>query len=329
MSGLAAACVAATAASATEDTFPSESTRVEILKWLAGASDLAPESVLIVTDDLLVAITARADGRGADRSTRLTLREEVISRDAATALGGRSIQLELDLDCTNHRVIVGARRIYEHPNLQGSVRITRSDNAWVATPADTVIDEVARAACSPQAPAPLIAAQAVANASPPVLDTAPAGASTAQPQPASLPASLPAPAPSPPPAPELRTVSADPPAVLHNPSESSGAPARGPAPRSEPAPRSAPAASAQRPAEYAVQIAAVDNADLAHDVWQTLKARLPDLIGPRTFAVEPVSTRGRTEYRALLLGFASASEATALCKTLRSRSVDCVLRQMK
>jgi hypothetical protein len=65
------------------------------------------------------------------------------------------------------------------------------------------------------------------------------------------------------------------------------------------------------------------------DSWQSLKARLPDLVAPRAFAVEPVSDKGRTVYRALLLGFTSPDEAAALCKVLRGQSVDCTLRQLK
>jgi len=79
----------------------------------------------------------------------------------------------------------------------------------------------------------------------------------------------------------------------------------------------------------AVQIAAVASADLARDSWQSLKAKLPSLVGPRTFAVEPVEAKGRTLYRALLLGFASPDEAASLCKELRSQSVDCILRQLR
>ncbi len=277
---------------------------------------------MIVTDDLLVAITARADGQGAEpgRSTRLTLREEVIDPEPRHDPGrpGRS-ELTLDLDCSGHRLIVGARRIYDRPNLQGSVRITRSENVWVQTPADTVIDEVARAACSPQPPAPLTEIQPVAASSRQASDTAAERAAAAQAQPAAPPA----------PAPELRKVSADPPAALHNPSPGGGgqnADPRTPGPSRR---LSAPLGGAALPAQFAVQIAAVANADLARDAWQSLKARLPDLIGPRTFAVEPVSGQGRTQYRALLLGFSSSNEAMTLCKTLRSRSADCVLRQMK
>jgi hypothetical protein len=349
---------AGSAAAAVEDTFPREATRAEILRWLAGNSDLNPDSVVTMTDELVVAVTSRQDGRGVGRSTRLTLREEVINPDAAAAWGGRSIELDLDLDCPRHRVILGARRVYARPNLQGAVRITRPDNAWADVPGDTVIGDVERVACSSRptqfaiAPPASDPATAAAPAAPAPASPAPQGqtAEAAQapapspqvpdPPPAAAPqiaAAEPAPAPQAgasatvaarpasgvavvKAAPELQKAAA--PAVTHNPFVDTVAPARGPAPRTAAAPP-------QRLADYAVQIAAAVSADLARDSWLSLKARLPDLIGPRTFAVEPVSANGRTLYRALLLGFATPREAADLCKTLRSQSIDCILREMK
>lgn len=419
--GLAAACVAGSALAAVEDTFPREPTRAAILRWLAGNSNLDPEAVVTMTDELVVAITAREDGRGVGRSTRLSLREEIINPDAAAAWGGRSIQLDLDLDCTRRRVILGARRIYSRPNLQGSVRITRSDNAWAEVPPDTVIEDVARVACSPkpthlaEAP-PAAAAEAPAAATPPAaapspappetpptaappvqlataeppsatgappLDTAtapppaptpeaPAPAVARAPAPVQVVAADPAPPPSPPAAdtaaaapepgrsvqfgaaepppapaaqpaettvtmatpsgagivvvpagsaPELQGSAADQSVMVHNPFAAEE-------PAQQAVAAGAPAAP-PRQADVAVQIAAVASADLARDSWQALRAKLPELIGPRTFAVEPVTANGRTLYRALLLGFSTPNEAAALCKTLRSQSIDCILRQMK
>jgi hypothetical protein len=390
--GLSAACFAGTAFARPEDTFPQAPTRAEILRWLTGNSDLNPEAVITMTDELVVAITDRQDGRGVGRSTRLTLREEVINPDAAAAWGGRSIQLDLDLDCARHRVILGARRIYARPNLQGSARITRADNAWSEVPPDTVIDDVARSACAPQQPGQLAATQ-------------PAPAKTPAAAPVQLAAAAPAPAPAPPPEPPAaappafdappppapaRLAAADPPSgkvVAFDPPAAPVAPAAPnattvtlaapsatsvavitPAPVSSPQPEPdqavvvrnpfavaeaegparAPAAQGEasdlirtparptpaavlpaRPPEVAVQIAAVASADLARDSWQSLKAKLPSLVGPRTFAVEPVEAKGRTLYRALLLGFASPDEAASLCKELRSQSVDCILRQLR
>jgi len=410
-----------------EDTFPQAPTRADILRWLAANSDISPESVVDMTDDVVVAITARQDGRGAGRAIRMTLREEVINPDAAAAWGGRSIQLDLDLDCSRHRVILGARRIYARPNLQGSARITRPDNAWAEVPSDTVIDDVAKIACkSPgqlaeaqpmpaeseaatvpaataappvqaaakeapelaKAPAPPPAAAApeaapvqLAAAEPPgprlVLFDPPSdpvpkaaeprpgqqAAARAPEAPVQLAAADPPPSPKvvhlDPPAepqaaaavtlaapsgsavvvapnepaspPEAQGAAADQPAVVHNPFVV--ADTRGPAGKAaggntpvSTAPSQAPA---PRPPEFAVQIAAVASADLARDSWVSLKAKLPTLVAPRTFAVEPVEAKGRTLYRALLLGFASPDEAADLCKALRNRSVDCILRRMK
>jgi hypothetical protein len=259
---LGAACIAGTAAAMPEDTFPQGRTRADILGWLAGNSDLKPDSVVAMTDELVVAVAARQDGRGVAGSTRLTLREEVIDPAAAAVWGGRSIQLDLDLDCSRRRILLGVRRVYARPNLQGSALITRSDTAWTEAPHDTVIEDVARFACGAQTPAQLAAAQ---------------------------------------PAPSVHASAAEPPA----------------------------AAPAARLPDFAVEIASVASADLARDRWRALKARVPDLVGSRTFAVEPVSANGRTQFRALLLGFSSRDEAAALCKALRDQSLECVLREMR
>ena len=131
---LISACLGAATAAWAEDSFPKTATRADILHWLASNSDLNANSVIAMTDEVVVAITDRQNGRGLDGSTRLTLREEVINADAAATWGGRSVQLDLDLDCSRRRVVLGVRRIYASPNLQGSVVLTRSDTVIPRTP---------------------------------------------------------------------------------------------------------------------------------------------------------------------------------------------------
>ena len=376
--GLGLASLAATPAAAVEDTFPREATRAEILRWLAGNSDLMPDTVVTMTDELVVAITAREDGRGVGRSTRLGLREEVINPDAAAAWGGRSIQLDLDLDCERHRVILGSRRIYARPNLQGGVRITRSDNAWAEVPADTVIDDVARAACaspgeiaSANAAQPVEVASAESTAAPapapkasPPAATAPVHVRPPQTADAKALAKAQAKAKAVPPAQSVQVAAAAPPstsmtvvgaepaapaedapelkkapaegAMVHNPYLDRTAGSQDPPAKSPAALPAMPASllvlapgAAQKPADYAVQIAAAATPALAHNAWQALKAKLPKLVGARTFAVEPVMSNGHTLYRALVQGFASRDEAAEACKTLRGQSIDCILRQLK
>jgi hypothetical protein len=368
-----------TTAAKAEDSFPPTAARADILHWLASNSDLNANSVVAMTDEGVVAIADRQDGRGLDGSARLTLREEVINADAAATWGGRSVQLDLDLDCLRHRVMLGVRRVYAQPNLQGSAVVSRSDTTWTEAPPGTVIEEVVRAVCSPQPPAQLAVAQPepaappvqAAAAEPPPAEEKPPADTAAPPSPAPVrtaaaePAAPPpeqAPAPdtppgAPAPAGPVEVAAADPPAapatasaapidrsvMVHNPfvapvAQTSGAQTSGaqtssakPAgPTARPAARAATAAvPAPRLPDFAVQIDTVASANLAMDSWQSLKARLPDLVAPHTFAVEPVSDKGRTLYRALLLGFASPDEAADLCKALRARSVDCTLRQMR
>lgn len=353
---LVSACLGAATTAMAEDSFPQTLARADVLRWLAGNSDVNANTVVAMTDELVVAITDRRDRGGVGGSARLTLREEVINPDAAATWGGRSIQLDLDLDCPRHRVMLGVRRIYAKSNLQGSVRLTRSDTAWAQAPPDTVIDEVVRAVCARQPIEQIAATQAeppvqtAAVEPPPAANAphadgdapvppAPVRTAAADPAPASEPAPpTPAAAPvaAPPPRP-VEVAAADPPStpaapadqsvVVHNPFAEPAARSSGPS--AKPSARTAVAAAPPRPAEFAVQIATVASADLAMDSWQSLKTRLPDLVAPRTFAVEPVSDKGRTLYRALLLGFSSPDEAAALCKALRGQAVDCTLRQLR
>jgi hypothetical protein len=330
---LGAACIAGPAAAMPEDTFPQGRTRADVLSWLAGNSDLNPDSVVSMTDELVAAVAVRQDGRGVGGSTRLTLREEVINPDAAAAWGGRSMQLDLDLDCSRRRVMLGVRRVYARPNLQGSVRITRSDTAWTEAPHDTVIDDVARFACAPQPPTQLAAAQPARPAESMSLAGATAATTVTIAIPSATSVAVVATGDVTPPASprEAQKAPADQSVVMHNPF--AAAEARGPAlkpPQANPAARPVQeAATPTRPPEFAVQIAAAASADLARDSWRALKAKVPDLVGPRTFAVEPVSAKGRTVFRALLLGFNSREEAAALCDALRGQAMDCVLREMR
>ncbi len=362
-------CLAAASNAKAEDSFPQTAIRADVLRWLANNSDVNASTVIAMTDEVVVAITDRQEGRGLDGSTRLALREEVINPDAVATWGGRSIQVDLDLDCSRHRVMLGVRRIYARPNLQGSVRLTRSDTTWTDAPPDTVINDIVQGVCAPQQPAPFAVAQA-ASPSPPVQSPAvePSTAANAPPADASAPSppmpvqtaeadTAPAPALSAPdtapvaaqPPRPVDVAAADPPTLSGTASDASRASGTAPAASADPSlmvhnpfagkavktagatakPAARPAAPPARPTEVAVQIATVASADLAMDSWQSLKTRFPGLVGPRTFAVEPVPDKGRTLYRGLLLGFASTDEAAALCKTLRGQSVDCALRQMR
>ncbi len=76
---------------------------------------------------------------------------------------------------------------------------------------------------------------------------------------------------------------------------------------------------------YAVQLAALTSMAKANQAWQTLVARVPDILGSEKPVVVSGMVRGETFYRLRLAGFASASAAAKFCARLKSRGVTCYI----
>ncbi|MDD2878588.1 MAG: SPOR domain-containing protein [Acidiphilium sp.] len=100
----------------------------------------------------------------------------------------------------------------------------------------------------------------------------------------------------------------------------------------EPAPASAAAlppttapAQTTTSGPYAVQLAALTSMAKASEAWQTLVARVPDILGTQKPVVVPGVVRGETFYRLRLDGFASAKAAGDFCARLKSRGVTCYI----
>lgn len=104
-----------------------------------------------------------------------------------------------------------------------------------------------------------------------------------------------------------------------------------PPPIAPPTPSAASAAPAPAPIQtsgsgpYAVQLAALTSMAKASQAWQTLVARVPDILGGEKPVVVPGKVRGETFYRLRLAGFASASAAATFCARLKSRGVTCYM----
>lgn len=74
---------------------------------------------------------------------------------------------------------------------------------------------------------------------------------------------------------------------------------------------------------FAIQLAALTSMPKANEAWQTLLARVPDLLAGRKPVVVPGQVKGRTYYRLRLGGFTSAAAADDFCARLKSRHVSC------
>ncbi|MHB1303653.1 MAG: SPOR domain-containing protein [Acidiphilium sp.] len=97
-----------------------------------------------------------------------------------------------------------------------------------------------------------------------------------------------------------------------------------PAPASIMPPTSAPQ-QATSAGPHAVQLAALISMRKADAAWQTLVARVPDILGGKQPVVVPGKVRGTTFYRLRLGGFASANAAAGFCARLKSRGVTCYI----
>lgn len=147
------------------------------------------------------------------------------------------------------------------------------------------------------------------------------------------PAAVPAPAPAPVPAPARPAVQPAPRAPVQTPVQSQPQPAArpepAPAPVARPVVEPAPARAATPPpptSNAQVQIGAFSSTSTADDGWNEVASLLPGQMAGKTKRVEPVTTDGRTLYRAAVGGFTSRQEAMAFCEALKSRSRACFVR---
>jgi SPOR domain len=136
------------------------------------------------------------------------------------------------------------------------------------------------------------------------------------------------PAPAAPPVPAVVTPPPVPkPAVVASLPPAKPAPAKPQTAAVQPAVVQAPAvAEAHPPAsghQTVVQLAALTSEDAAHNEWQQLSKRMPDLLNGR----QPVFTRaerdGHTFWRVRTAGFADVAQARAFCDHVRAKGGGC------
>ena len=119
------------------------------------------------------------------------------------------------------------------------------------------------------------------------------------------------------------------PAVVDPPPETDGGPAPADAiaallqgPSQQPA-ADPPAAAPER--TYRVQLAAVNSDQAARTGWEEFKGSYPDLLGQLELFVQVVEVNGRTYHR-IQGGMLDRDGARTLCRELRDRGTDCIVR---
>ena len=81
-----------------------------------------------------------------------------------------------------------------------------------------------------------------------------------------------------------------------------------------------------RKSDWAVQLGAFNSATVAKDKWQTIRRAWPSLsMFDETYNV--LALDGRTFHRLAVRGFADHAQASALCKSLKSKGQDCFVRR--
>lgn len=112
-----------------------------------------------------------------------------------------------------------------------------------------------------------------------------------------------------------------PPPALPSPSPQQAASALPPASLSPPVP-----ATAQTPPAghgIGVQLAALNSQPAANQAWQTLTARMPDLLANRSPVIQRATVNGHVFWRLRIAGFASDQAAKQFCATVRTEGAAC------
>lgn len=298
--GLAAlTALLATPVFADEPEFPAPGDTSSLASWLDARTNIKPASVVTVTPGFVVALVGKQKPVSPEGPVRVTLREEVIAPAFIDSVGGRSALISAEIQCEERRLRMDGRDLYAGPNLSGRKAVDGPSTEWLRIPEDTVMDEVANAACNADyawplqayVPAPAVAAEH--GAPPPAVEPAPPALQALAEQAAPPPAE-----PSPPP--EVKPVEE---AKIEQPTE-----------LTKPAVR------------YAVQIGAYRNQQLAETAWKALSTQRPVVTEGHDFDVRPVKVKGKELLRGLVLNFKSPQDGAAFCSALVGSGYGCILR---
>jgi len=285
-------------AAAADADYPAASDPATVAAWLGQRTNIKPAAVVTVTPGLVVALVAKTMPLTPEGPVRVTLREEVIAPAFIDAVGGRSSLMSMEIQCEERRLRMDERHLYAGPNLSGETEVSEPSTEWLRIPEDTVMDDVARAACDPGYAWPLQAFAPAASSVALVEQTAP------DPKPEPPPPAAPVAEPAPQPAAAAAPVVAEAPAekVVE-----------------------APAAAVK----YAIQIGAYRNEERAQAAWKALSTERPVLTQGHDFGVRPIKVKGKDLLRGLVLNFKSPEEGAAFCIALTGSGYGCILRTIR
>lgn len=304
--------VSCAAGAATAQEFPASIEQAALAAWLPRNTDIDPRTIVSTGGGRVISVVRRGPG-AVSGEQRVTVRTEIVTRQAAEQSGALSETQDLTVDCKGRRVKAGQMWSFSRRNLQGTTKTIEGWSEWAATEPGTTLARIVDAACggrstasgqaAPPAPSrdPLAAAAFSGGGDAPV-STSPA-TSTAPPPEAVETQPLPDPAPLP-----------SPPEVGGEPEASRLAP--------PPRPATKPAANLQNLA----QIGAANSPEGAQALLDAFRAAHPDWMGDRATSIEATVVGGQTFHRALIGGFADAADVQAFCRQVTATGAGCVVR---
>jgi hypothetical protein len=303
-----------------------------------------PPAAPITKDGVEITVLPQVSSGGAPNVIHVGLDMEAKTTAAVTRLGFESLRAVADIDCGKAANLFISATAFDQPALAGPGRARVVTGQWVQPSSDSymaaVIAQVCAAhtavaassrplpvvkemAAAPPPPAPAAAPPAAAIAAP---QSAPAAPQPSPPQVvkfsggrpvAAAPTAAPLPAAAPAPPPAAPATAAAPPPSPPEVVKFSSAPA-GSAPASA-APSFIPKVAGDRIA----QVAASANEHDAEKVLRELKGLIAP---PLTTTIEQAVVGTAHVYRADVVGFASAADAKAFCRSAAQISKTCWVR---
>jgi SPOR domain len=258
-----------------------------VAAWLSRNTNIAPEQVVSVGDEYIVAVlSSRPLDPANPHLLRLEMRAEMTDPDSETAEQLRSLSATLDVNCADHTSRFVEVRTFAGANLTGTQRTLHPAEGWTANPRGSYFENIDAAACTSGAPRPLIVAAATPQS--PRAVTPPAAKALAL-RPA-LGVDTPPPKPAPAPAPAA--------AVHPAPSHAGGE----------------------------AQIAAAPSETQAQQALAQLSRASPAAMNGLSTRIERIERGGKAYYRALVFGFAPPASAATFCRQLTAAGHACITR---
>ena len=315
--GLAIAVASATGAGAQETSHDQLAARMTA--W----TRLPRRAIVSVNPGVMVAIVhSGVRAKSGDIVEGVVLQSEAADETAAQASGWRSMRSEIDVSCATRSNRFRRVMLYSGHNLAGAPRVHTPPSGWIHPTAKAYMVDVIASVCGPERPggAPMTVAQQTPppeGSSAPPINFAPA----AQPRHTGSLVGVDLPeADAPMPTRQAVATAAPPPAPQPQPSAPSFAP------RPAPSQLVAAAPASRRPGVGVVQIAAFPSAAAAEQALSAFAQTPAGQTAGLSRRIETARVKGAIYYRAVIAGFGSTEEASALCAAIKRGGGDCFVR---